>query len=196
MIIIPVHRLQDKTDIGFQLKSFDPEDDDHIQSEALGAHRDDYYVFFLLLKGAGSAVVDFKEKTVGAGHLYYILPEQIHYRIKTTKAEGWFIAADPSLIDTRCRDVFESWSGFQEPIALSDPNVRDYDQLLSIIYRKKADHSVNDMSITVLHSLLRGFFEMAANDFRMAKHFESNNSRHAELSLKFKNLLNSTLSDS
>src|SRR5205823_10412459 len=116
---IPVHKLQDKTNYGFLIKSFTGEDIDYKQSELLGAHRDDHYMFFIMLNGSGSAIVDFEEKMVSANQIYYILPEQIHYRIKTVKAQGWFVAVDPSLVDPECRDIFESWSGFQEPVTLT-----------------------------------------------------------------------------
>ncbi len=187
---IPVHKLQDRTRQGFLLKPFTGKEADHKQSEYLGAHRDDHYIFFIMLSGAGSTVVDFEEKTVRANQLYYILPEQIHYRIKTTKAKGWFIAADPSIIDPACRDAFESWLGFREPVTLTRSNMHDYDQLLHIIYRKMAPGNVK---LTVLHSLLRSFFEMAADTVRVAGDADTKGSRPAELSLTFKKLLNENI---
>lgn len=187
---IPVHKLQDRTNRGFLLAPFTEKEIDPKRSASLGAHRDDHYIFFIMLSGAGSTVVDFEEKTVRANQLYYILPEQIHYRIKTTKAKGWFIAADPSLIDPACRNAFESWLGFQEPVTLTRNDRHDYDQLLHIIYRKMASQNIN---LTVLHSLLRSFFEMAADTVRVAGDVDTKGSRPAELSLKFKKLLNENI---
>jgi hypothetical protein len=140
MLVIPVHKLHDKTDIGFELKPFIPEDDGQKRSDELGAHRDDHYIFFLITKGVGSAIVDFEEKIIVANQLYFILPEQIHYRIKTTEVKGWFIAVDPSLIDPVCRSAFESWSGFQDPVTLTPYDIGDMDQLLNITYSKMIRH--------------------------------------------------------
>lgn len=187
---IPVHKLQDRTNHGFLLVPFTQKEMNHKRSEYLGAHRDDHYIFFIMLNGTGTTVVDFEEKTVHANQLYYILPEQIHYRIKATKAKGWFIAADPSLIDPACRNAFESWSGFQEPVTLTRNDTHDYDQLLDIIYRKMTRDNVN---LTVLHSLLRSFFEMAADTVHIAGDTDTKSSRPAELSLKFKKLLNENI---
>jgi AraC family transcriptional activator of pobA len=190
---IPVHKLQDSTNQGFLLKPFTQKDIDYKQSDSSGAHRDDHYIFFIMLKGVGSTIVDFEEKTVSANQLYYILPEQIHYRIKTTKANGWFIAADPSLVDPACRNVFESWLGFQEPVTLTHNDTVDYDQLLNLIYRKIKNQPQNGVSLNVLYSLLRSFFEMAANTVRVSGDLIMKSSRPAELSLKFKKLLNENI---
>ena len=186
---IPVHKLQDSTNQGYLLALFTQKEIDAKKSEYLGAHRDDHYIFFIVLEGAGTTFVDFEEKTVHANQLYYILPEQIHYRIKTTKGKGWFIAADPALIDPACRNIFESWSGFQEPVTLTENDIRDLDQLLNIIYGKGTRQSPGGVSLTVLHSLLRSFFEMAADIVRISGNFDADSSRPAEISLKFKKLL-------
>lgn len=156
----------------------------------MGAHRDDHYIFFIVVEGSGTTIVDFEEKNVGPNSLYYILPEQIHHRIKSNeKAQGWFIAADPALVDPACRNIIESWSGFHEPIHLTPDEVRDYDQLLSILHRKTT--SVNPLP--VLHALLRAFFEMAAVTLQTTPMVKANKSRPALLSMQFKKLLNENI---
>jgi AraC family transcriptional activator of pobA len=190
---IPVHKLQDKTDRGFLLKYFTEEDIDYKQSDFVGAHRDDHYMFFIMMAGSGSTIVDFEEKVVSENQLYYILPEQIHYRIKTNKAKGWFIAVDPSLVEPECRNVFESWLGFQEPVTLSPDEIGDYDKLLSIIYRKITNQSEGGVSLNVLHALFYSFFQMAASNIRVLANLDVNSSRPAEISMKFKKLLNENI---
>jgi AraC-like DNA-binding protein len=186
---VPVHKLQDKSSLGFQLKPFFQEGIDYKQYVDAGAHRDDHYIFFIMLEGSGSIIVDFEERTVGPNQLYYILPEQIHHRIKSSKAKGWFIAADPALVDPECRNIIEGWSGFHEPITLAPDEIKDYDQLLSILYRQTS----KQYQLSVLHSLLRSFFEMAASTIRMYSNVEANNSRPAVLSMQFKKLLNENI---
>lgn len=188
---IPVHKLQDRTNHGFLLAPYTQKEIDYKLSEDLGAHRDDHYIFFIVLKGTGSTIVDFEERKVSANQLYYILPDQIHHRIKTRKANGWFIAADPSLVDPACRHVFESWLGFQEPVTLTRNDTVDYDQLLGLLHRKMTNQP--EEGINVLHSLLRSFFEMAANTVRLSGDLNMKSSRPAELSLKFKKLLNENI---
>lgn len=190
MSSIPVHKLQDRTSNGFLMAPFTKKDQGHREAAYLGAHRDDHYIFFVVLEGSGTTIVDFEEKTVHAFQLYYILPEQIHYRIVGAEARGWYIAADPSLMDTACRNAFESWSGFQEPVTLSPEDVHDFDQLLTLLYSKMNSRGEGGTaSLPLLHSLLRAFFEMAADSVRVSGEVEGAGSRPAELSFRFKQLL-------
>ena len=184
---VPVSKLQDKSKLGFQFKPSAKEAATAQQSKVKGAHRDDHYIFFITMEGSGTTVVDFEEKTVGPNTLYYILPEQIHYRIITKQAKGWFLAADPALVDTACRYIIESWSGFQEPIVLSSEEMKDFDLLLGILYRKAYEQETN---LSVLHSLLRSFFEMAAGTIQIHSKAASIHSRPALISMQFKKLLN------
>ncbi|WP_187294674.1 helix-turn-helix domain-containing protein [Chitinophaga pinensis] len=185
---VPVHKLQDRSSLGFQLKPFSPETAEHRQSVDTGAHRDDHYIFFIVTEGAGTTIVDFEEKTVGPHQLYYILPEQIHYRIQSHQAKGWFIAADPALVPPACRDIIESWSGFQDPLTLSVDEIADYDGLLHVLHRRTSRQQAHGR-IAVLHALLRSFFEMVAGTIRMYSKVETDNSRPAILSMDFKKLL-------
>jgi AraC-like DNA-binding protein len=187
---VPVHKLQDSSTGGFQLAPFSGEKIDSKRSKDMGAHRDDHYIFFIVVEGSGSTIVDFEEKIVGPNSLYYILPEQIHHRIRSDGAtKGWFIAADPALVDPSCRNIIESWAGFQEPITLSPDEIRDYDQLLSILHRK----TIAAAPLSILHSLLRAFFEMAASTIQTTSKVKANNSRPALLSMQFKKLLNENI---
>jgi len=185
---VPISKLQDRSNLGFVLKPFLPEKDEdeahRRQSMDLGAHRDDHYIFFIIVEGSGSTVVDFEEKKVGPNSLYYILPEQIHYRIKSKKAKGWYLAADPALVDPACRNLIESWAGQHEPITLTPEEIMDFDLLLGILHRKTPA-----LQQKVLHALLRTFFEMAASAIQHSSTIISDNSRPAILSMEFKKLL-------
>jgi AraC-like DNA-binding protein len=185
---VPVHKLQDRSSLGFQLKPFSPEKADLRQPVDTGAHRDDHYIFFIVTEGSGTTIVDFTEKTVGPGQLYYILPEQIHYRIVSHQAKGWFLAADPALVPPACRNIIESWLGFQEPVTLKADEITDYDQLLHVLHRQTSvDRSAERISL--LHALLGAFFEMVASTIRLYAKTEAGNSRPAILSMEFKQLL-------
>jgi len=185
---VPVHKLQDRSSLGFQLKSFSPEKTDYPQPVDTGAHRDDHYIFFVVTEGSGTTIVDFAEKTVGPGQLYYILPEQIHYRIISHQAKGWFIAADPALVPPACRNIIESWLGSQEPVTLRTDEITDYDQLLGVLHRQTSGHGASER-ISVLHALLSAFFEMVASTISIYAKAEAGNSRPAILSMTFKQLL-------
>ena len=195
MNLLPVHKLQDRSSLGFQLVPFSQEEIGYKQSRDLGAHRDDHYIFFIVLEGTGSTIVDFEEKIVGPNSLYYILPEQIHHRIKSieNKAKGWFLAVDPALVAPDCRDIIESWSGFHEPVTLAPDEIKDYDLLLSILYRKTCHHLQQVGRLPLLYSLVGAFFEMVAGTVQLSSKIKANNSRPALLSMEFKKLLNDNI---
>ena len=98
---IPVDLLQNKTRTGLQIKTFQPGDAGHAIKEA--AHRNDHYIFFLLTGGSGTLKVDLEDVCVTAGQIFYILPSQVHSRIKAHHAAGWFLAIDTSLISPEWR---------------------------------------------------------------------------------------------
>ncbi|WP_343688672.1 helix-turn-helix transcriptional regulator [Chitinophaga sp.] len=187
---VPVRKLQDKSHLAFKLVPSEREAATYKQSKEIGAHRDDHYIFFITLEGSGTTIVDFEEKVVGPNTLYYILPDQIHYRIITHQARGWYLAVDPALADPACRDIIEGWSGVQEPIILSAAEIRDYDQLLGILYRKAYEQ---ESRMSVLHALLRAFLEMAAVTIQHSSKVAAHNSRPAMLAMQFKKLLNENI---
>src|ERR1700749_4400561 len=95
---IPLHLLQDRTNLGLQIEYFDIGSSMADKAETLGAHRDDHYIFFVLEKGSGSLMIDFQEVELSGSSLYYVLPSQVHPRIRNAMAAGWFIAVDTALI--------------------------------------------------------------------------------------------------
>ena len=68
---IPLDQLRAKTSLGFQIKSFYPDESFDKKAKDLGAHRDDHYLFFLLKRGNGSLTIDWQQVNMGAGQLFY-----------------------------------------------------------------------------------------------------------------------------
>lgn len=191
---VPIHKLEDRSSLGFQLVPFCQDEIDHKKSKDMGAHRDDHYLFFIMLEGSGSTIVDFEEKIIGPHSIYYILPEQIHHRIKSHNARGWFLAADPSLVSPECRNNIESWLGFHEPIALEREEINDLDMLLTILHRRTCQYN-EAAKLSVLHSLLGTFFEMASHLIGRSSNMQEKKSRATILSMQFKELLNENIKE-
>ena len=130
---IPLHQLKDSTSSGVHIKRFtigQPYNNDAVSP---GAHRDDHYIFFVLEKGTASLTIDFHELFLTAGNVYYILPRQVHHRIRNEHADGWFIAVDTVLIPPDCRDIFESQLLLQQPYALNDTQLKESKTLLTLL---------------------------------------------------------------
>jgi len=176
-----------------QLKRFEfadlPEEDEAL----LGAHRDDHYIFFLLKQGCGSLMIDFHEVRLSGGMLYYILPSQVHHRIRTEQVEGWFIAVDNALISSECRKVFEGGLLLQQPYLLKKVQLGQFHHLLSLLQEKYQENNTGPFHIPIIHALLQSFLVIAAGCYNLSLGTDIKISRPAELTRAFKKLLISEL---
>lgn len=184
---IPVDQLQNKTNTGLQIKLFKAEDNDAAIAQI--AHRDDHYVFFLLSSGSGSLNVDSQEIIVTGNQLYYILPTQVHYRIKTDQAEGWFLAVDTSLIPPDLRDVFEHRSNLQVPCSITKHELKQYSALLNLLHKMTLERNDDPYYLQIIHSLSHSFLAMAASAYQAIETIRNTSTRSAELTHLFKDLL-------
>jgi AraC family transcriptional activator of pobA len=186
---IPVHQLQDRVSSGLEIKHFLPGDLPNKAVETLGAHRDDHYIFFLMTAGEASLTVDFQELHLQGASIYYLLPGQVHHRIRAEAANGWFIAVDTGLIPPDYRDVFENQLVLQTPFVLDDKQLRQCSGLLSLVDEKYNEDEAGPFNLPIVHSLLQSFLGIAAGGFSGLSAQQSGLSRPAQLSQQFKKLL-------
>ncbi|WP_069660379.1 helix-turn-helix domain-containing protein [Arcticibacter eurypsychrophilus] len=189
---IPVDQLQNKTNTGLQIKAFKADDESqHEQNH--GVHRDDHYIFFFVRKGSGTIKVDFQDIVVTAGHIYYVLPSQIHSQVKGDGAEGWFLAVDTSLIATDLRAVFENRLNLQLPCKLSKYELTQYENLLCILQNEFTQRQGDVYYLSIIHALAQSFLGMAASKYNSLDTTENKHTRSAEVARKFKNLLSNNI---
>jgi len=186
---IPVHQLQDRVGTGLEMRHFVPHEVPNDMAVHMGAHRDDHYIFFLMISGNSSLMIDFHELRLPGSSLYYILPGQVHHRLNATEAEGWFIAVDTLLIPPDYRDVFESQLLLQQPFALANKQLRQCHNLLQLIDEKYREDNLDAFNMPVVHSLLQSFLGIAAGGFSSLHGSRLGLSRPAQLSQGFKKLL-------
>lgn len=189
MKTIPVDQLQQKTKTGLQIKAFRPGDSERDQTGAIGAHRDDHYIFFLLTKGLGTLKVDLQTITITAGQLYYILPSQVHYKAQSDSAEGWFLAVDTSLIPANLRDLFEHRVNVQLPSSISRYELKQYSTLLNLLHNEYTERQGDKYYLPIVHMLTQSFLAMAASSYDAAVATENKPARSVELAREFKALL-------
>ena len=189
---IPVDQLQNKTNTGLQIKAFKADDESqHEQTHSV--HRDDHYIFFFLRKGSGTFKVDFQDIVVNAGYIYYVLPSQIHSRVKGDHAEGWFLAVDTSLISTDLRAVFENRLNLQLPCKLSKYELTQYENLLGVLQNEFTQRQGDVYYLSIIHALARSFSGMAASNYNSLDTTENKHTRSAEIARNFKNLLSKNI---
>lgn len=186
---IPVHRLADRENSGVQIKQFFPGEIPDKEIETLGAHRDDHYLFFVLEEGSASLMIDFHELPMGASTLYYILPGQVHHRIRNEAAGGWFLAIDTMLVATDYQEVFEGQLLLQQPFLLSAKQLEQCHALLCLLEEKYHEEDQNAFYTPVLHSLLQSFIGIAAGCYSQHNNAPQRMSRPSQLALQFKKLL-------
>ncbi len=186
---IPVHLLQDRTDLGLQIKYFKTGDVVSDEVAKLGAHRDDHYMFFVVEQGDCGVMIDFEEVQLAGGMLFYIMPAQVHSRIDNKMADGWYIAADTSLIPPECRNVFESSLLLQQPRNLDKVQQQQFSNLLQLLLEKFNENSEGPFYKTIIHTLLKSFLVMAACAYNGHAVNNLKLSRPVQLSNQFKNLL-------
>ena len=185
---IPVDQLQNKTNTGLQIKAFKA-DDEPEQKHRDSVHRDDHYLFFVLKKGSGTLKVDFQDIEVTAGHIYYVLPSQIHSRVKGNRAEGWFLAVDVALIANDLRAVFENRLNLQLPCHLSEYELTQYESLLGLLQNEFTQRRGDPYYRSIVHTLVQSFLGMAASTYYSLAAIANKHTQSAEISRKFKNLL-------
>jgi AraC-like DNA-binding protein len=189
MKTIPVHQLKDRdVPSGIDMKHFlpgelPPKDED------LGAHRDDHYLFFLLEDGRAELMIDFHEIEFYSNSLYYILPGQVHHRIKTSVSHGWYVAVDPMLIPLDYRNIFETQLILQQPHVLDKRCMQQYQSLLKLLYQKHHEDHQTSFYTPVIHSLIQSFTGMVAGCYSQAQNGGIQLTRPLQLSQQFKKLL-------
>jgi AraC family transcriptional regulator, transcriptional activator of pobA len=188
---IPLHLLKDRTASGLQIERFELGDPDEDDAELLGAHRDDHYIFFLLEKGGGSLMIDFQNIHIGSPALYYVLPTQVHHRIKNEQGVGWFLAIDTLLIPPAQREIFENKLWLQQPYILNVNELRQFKQLLYLLSEKYEESGDDTFYAPVVHALLQSFLVMAGMCYLESHSDAKLAGRTVELAAQFKNLLTS-----
>ncbi|SDP97744.1 AraC-type DNA-binding protein [Mucilaginibacter sp. OK268] len=187
---IPFHQLRDRASTGLEIRRFVAGDDvPRDEADTLGAHRDDHYIFFVIEEGMASLMIDFHELKFGASSLYYILPGQVHHRIRNEIGYGWFIAIDSLLIAPDYRNVFESQLVLQQPFMLNEVQFRQCTDLLALMQEKYLEEKPGPFYLQVVHSLVQSFVGIAACCFSGFCNSQFALSRPVQLAQEFKKLL-------
>lgn len=185
---IPVHQLKERVNTGLEIRRFVAGEVPK-KYENLGAHRDDHYIFFVIEDGAASLMIDFHELSFSSSTLYYILPGQVHHRIRNEVGCGWFIAIDSLLISPDYRNVFESRLQLQQPYLLNEVQLKLCTGILSLMCEKYQEENPGPFYLQVVHSLLQSFVGIAAGCYSDFDKQHNLLSRPDQLAQQFKKLL-------
>lgn len=149
---IPVHKLENFTDIGFILINLEDNYDSwsNIDIANMEMHRDDYYMFMVMDKCNANIKIDFKDFQIKDRSIFYIFPGQVQSNLPNLPElkglSGWGIAVEPNLIDDLYRKVLTDNLLNHRSVKIQEEEFYNITQCLSIIQKElsTSDNSAID----------------------------------------------------
>jgi AraC-like DNA-binding protein len=149
--------------------------------------RDFIHLFIFLEEGQGKFLIDFEEYEMTGSTVHCILPGQVHFSIDNMSVCGWMLMTDSLLVTDECKAVFEKSSFMKSKIALTDDEITDLTQCISILNRR-LNGKKQPVEQNVVHSLLSSYIGMIAEIYQKGFSALINN-RPATITSQFKSLL-------
>lgn len=181
---IPVNRIARISDNGVFVKHTD---DWQKQTPLDFVHRDDYYMFAVLLDGNADAMVDFRNISLSGGEGIIVSPGQVHLpKIGAVIPTAWslFIAAD--LIPDDLHEKIERYSLSTSPLRFSGTDLQDISSLFGILNRNVS----NGVLARFLSLSIVALFCSAIPDVT-----DNTADRYVALTLRFKRLVDAIYVD-
>jgi AraC family transcriptional regulator, transcriptional activator of pobA len=159
---IPVHRLGEHTDQGYQLDRMHVFNEDDRDAMVKELHRDDHYIFVLCETGGGKMIIEFEHFSIPPNTLVCVLPGQVHAYYEVEEGiSGWFAAMDPGTIPEAFRAVLEDPLLSTKPLPVCGG---DMDRLIKCLElaNDMQERPVTQYSRQAVYFLLDSFTAMAA----------------------------------
>ncbi len=188
---IPMHRHKDLAWNGINLKIITPED--VVNHPVEYVHRDDYFVFGLMVRGQMTFDVDFERQNVSAGAIGFIRPGQIHRFLGGDDFEGWMLMVESEMVCEQYKMIFEEVSFSGKTLWIADLEIGELKTLYKLIY----DLVAREEEMSIIRDLVSAFIGMIAVCFkRMKSECTSYHNRHAEIVFQFNLLLQKHITES
>jgi len=134
----------------------------------LEAHRDDFFIFFVLTNGHAVLKCDMIDIEINAGNILMIKPLQIHHgQDGTPDAAGYYIGVAPFLIPNNCLEVFQSLT-VSEQLNIIDP-VKQEELLDTIQLLHRSFTSSNPNKTQIINGLFNALIYHFANLYAESK---------------------------
>lgn len=186
-----MHRHKDLAENGINLKIVTPKDVAKHPIEYI--HRDDYYIFGLMVRGTMIFDIDFEQQAVGVGTIGLIRPGQVHCFLGGEDFEGWMLMVESGMVCDRYKLILEETSFSGKTLWLPDQGLNELKTLYQLIYdlwTKKED-------ISIIRDLVSAFIGIAACCFKRENNMQNSyNSRHVEIVLQLNSLLQTYITES
>ncbi|MCP9751602.1 hypothetical protein EGI32_11575 [Ferruginibacter sp. HRS2-29] len=106
-----------------------------LDRDLLQEHRDDHYIFFILLKGQGGMHCDMTEIFMKAPGLLLIKPFQVHAPAgEYYDAEGYFVSVDTFLVPAHCAEIFRDLATGQQALLLGKEDKKNLVETMKLLH--------------------------------------------------------------
>ena len=157
---LPVHYHDELINNGIHTKIVTPAE---INSQPVDyAHRDDYYIFGIIIGGHLKCSIDFKEYNLRSGDIHFIRPGQVHRFIDSENFEGWMLMAESSLVDSSYKYIFDEVAVKGIPANVSTSESEELKSLFRIIHERNG----NGVDYPVIRNLVSAFIGLLAEKFK------------------------------
>lgn len=175
---IPVNKIERLSENGVFVKHTD---DWKSHSPVDAVHRDDYYLFALLLDGAVDVMLDFKDIAIQSGEGIIVSPGQVHLsRLKEEIPIAWSLFVAPDLIPDSLREKLERYSLSVKPLLFSDAVIKDISSLFEILRRNSSNTLLTRfLSLSIIDLFCEAIPDMSDRTF----------GRYITLTLRFKRMV-------
>ena len=151
------------------------------------AHRDDYYIFFLVKKGKGKITIDFVDYELVANSIHCIMPGQVHMPASYIDVDGWFLAVDSLLVKNEYKVIIEKRLLAGKVTKPSEQEIGELTSYLTVI-EQRLNRNGHLIERSILSDLISAYIGMIADIYRKFTPTSLNN-RATEITLQFKSLL-------
>lgn len=158
----------------------------------LGAHRDDFYIFFVLTKGKVIMKCDMVDVKINAQSIVVIKPFQIHSpQFISPDAAGYYIGVAPFLIPNNCAAVFQNLKIGDQVNKIDKFQKKDVLETVSLLHRSFENSTSNKTPIVngLFSALVYRFVNIYSESNKLTTEHKN---QSAQIYSNFKQLISNT----
>ena len=144
-------------------------------------HRDDYYIFGIIINGEIDCIIDFKHYSVSQKSLILLSPGQVHQFIFEKDLEAFMLAFNPTLLDEKTHYQLEQSAILHPPVYKAE-ECADVSVMLELLSRQN--------NVAAGKYLAKAIISILADTvIQQSRKVNQESSRRIDLMLKFRKLL-------
>ena len=153
------------------------------------AHRDNYYIFALIVGGKCRVCIDFAEHALSEGEVVITQPGQVHHLADTGDAKAFLLFIDSVYISPSDKQIIEEYALSTKPFKIKMEQAAELKTIFPMIQKRISEGRENSHSIKISEHLVRAVIGIIIEQMQGFLHQTSKNKRRTEIVLAFKELL-------